>query len=154
MATENKDFKVKNGLVVTEGGAFGGTVSVATPTSNNHAVTKLYVDNLVSSIENGSGGGGAGLLVDDTEPQDPAEGTLWLDTVSNRIKYYNNNEWKVLSIYEDTLKVSNHTHDESGFVGSNYFIDAGSPNEINVYDYDAGSTLTSDWNETYSGGII
>jgi len=37
MATVDKDFKVKNGLVVTNGGTFGGTVAVATPTENNHA---------------------------------------------------------------------------------------------------------------------
>lgn len=48
MATDNKDFKVKNGLVVTNGGTFGGTVSVATPTLNDHATNKSYVDTLFS----------------------------------------------------------------------------------------------------------
>ena len=49
MATLEKDFKVKNGLVVTNGGTFGDSVSVGEPTLNGHATTKLYVDNLVSS---------------------------------------------------------------------------------------------------------
>lgn len=46
MATENKDFKVKNGLNVSGDGTFGGTVTVATPTGPNHAATKDYVDNI------------------------------------------------------------------------------------------------------------
>lgn len=44
MATIDKDFKVKNGLVVSGEGLFGGTVEVAEPTANAHAATKLYVD--------------------------------------------------------------------------------------------------------------
>ena len=44
MATESKDFKVKNGLVVGEGGTFNGPVTVATPTLATHAATKEYVD--------------------------------------------------------------------------------------------------------------
>jgi hypothetical protein len=41
MATVDKDFKVKNGLVVSNGGSFGGTVVVAEPTLSNHATTIL-----------------------------------------------------------------------------------------------------------------
>ena len=44
MATVNKDFKVKNGLIVALGGSFGGAVVVGTPTENLHAATKEYVD--------------------------------------------------------------------------------------------------------------
>lgn len=46
MSTVSKDFKVKNGLVVTEGGTFGGPVSVGTPTGPDDAATKSYVDNI------------------------------------------------------------------------------------------------------------
>ena len=49
MATVDKDFKVKQGLNVTLGGTFGGTVTVATPTENAHATTKLYVDTVVGT---------------------------------------------------------------------------------------------------------
>jgi hypothetical protein len=49
VATVNKDFKVKHGLDVTQGGTFGGTVTVATPTQNTHAATKLYVDTVAAS---------------------------------------------------------------------------------------------------------
>lgn len=44
MATADKDFKVKNGLVVGAGGTFNGTVVVSTPTDDTHAATKAYVD--------------------------------------------------------------------------------------------------------------
>ena len=44
MSTINKDFKVKNGIQVSEGGTFGGPVSVGTPTDPSHAATKDYVD--------------------------------------------------------------------------------------------------------------
>ncbi len=44
MTTTDKDFKVKNGLQVTEGGTFGGPVAVGTPTDPDHAVTKEYID--------------------------------------------------------------------------------------------------------------
>jgi hypothetical protein len=42
--TTNRDFKVKHGLSVAEGGTFGQAVTVGTPTENTHAATKLYVD--------------------------------------------------------------------------------------------------------------
>lgn len=44
MSTQSKDFKVKNGLVVANGGTFGGPVVVGTPTLDAHAATKAYVD--------------------------------------------------------------------------------------------------------------
>ena len=63
----NKDFKVKNGLIVTDGGSFGGAVEVAEPTLSNHATTKSYVDNLVSSPT---------IPVDITPPASPVNGDL------------------------------------------------------------------------------
>ena len=48
MPTTDKDFKVKNGLNVATTGTFGGVVTVATPTQNTHATTKLYVDTAVA----------------------------------------------------------------------------------------------------------
>lgn len=49
MSTENKDFKVKHGLVVADGGSFGDSVVVGEPVDSNHATTKSYVDNAVAS---------------------------------------------------------------------------------------------------------
>lgn len=56
MTTSNKDFKVKNGLVVTNGGFFGDSVVVGTPFEDNHAATKLYVDENSGTFYNIDGG--------------------------------------------------------------------------------------------------
>ena len=79
MATENKDFKVKNGLVVGEGGTFNGTVTVATPTLGTHAATKDYVDQ----------NSGGGTTVSETPPSTPSEGDTWFNptTFQNFIYY-------------------------------------------------------------------
>lgn len=87
MATDNKDFKVKNGLVVTEGGTFGGTVSVATPTSNTHATTKLYVDDLLAGV------GGGSITVSDTAPSNPSEGDLWYNSTDGSTYVYYDSFW-------------------------------------------------------------
>ena len=44
MTTNEKDFKVKNGLAVNGSGAFGGPVVVGSPTDPDHAVTKEYLE--------------------------------------------------------------------------------------------------------------
>jgi hypothetical protein len=67
VATVNKDFKVKHGLDVNQGGTFGGTVTVATPTENTHATTKLYVDSK-----------GAVAAPASTAPASPVDGQLCL----------------------------------------------------------------------------
>ena len=48
MATENKDFRVKHGLVVANGATFGDAITIGEPTSSGHATTKSYVDEAVS----------------------------------------------------------------------------------------------------------
>ncbi len=50
MTTNNKDFKVKNGIAVTDGGTFGGPVTVGEPTDPSHAATKAYIDELTALI--------------------------------------------------------------------------------------------------------
>lgn len=86
MATNNKNFKVKNGLDVAGSATFGGTVSVATPTSNEHAATKAYVDA-------NSGGGSAGIDISDTAPESPSEGDLWLNSTNGRFYTYYDSYW-------------------------------------------------------------
>lgn len=87
MATDSKDFKVKNGLIVAEGGTFGGTVTVAAPTSNTHAATKLYVDDLLAGV------GGGALTVSDTPPSNPAEGDLWYNSLEGSTYVYYDSFW-------------------------------------------------------------
>lgn len=59
MEVTNKDFKVKHGLLVNDGGSFGGPVEVGAPTAPSHAVTKEYIDVLIvlaglSAIDGGA----------------------------------------------------------------------------------------------------
>lgn len=82
MATLDKDFKVKNGLQVTGDGSFGGTVSVATPTSANHAATKEYVDNIPT-----------GYVVSETAPENPVEGDGWYKSSTGQTFLYYDSFW-------------------------------------------------------------
>lgn len=98
MATVEKDFKVKNGLTVTNGGSFGGSVTVGTPTENAHAATKAYVDL-------------AGMTVGTTAPASPTNGQQWLDTLTNRINFYYDGSWYTQATIDDTLNLMQHIHD-------------------------------------------
>jgi hypothetical protein len=58
LTTTDKDFKVKKGLQVSEGGTFGGPVAVGSPTQASHAVTKEYLDTLISALPGSNLDGG------------------------------------------------------------------------------------------------
>ena len=144
MATVNKDFRVKHGIIVADGGTFGSTVTVATPTQNAHAATKLYVDTAIGSP-----------VVGTTQPESPVNGNLWFDTVTERIHVYYNSEWIAIATLEDSETLPNHIHDTSidgtGLVVSR-FIDAGFYYEPGVL-VSAGLYNTTDFEATYDGGI-
>ena len=76
MATVDKDFKVKNGLNVATTGSFGGVVTVATPTQNAHATTKLYVDTAIAGASAGSGSSFESSAQNQTPPPPMADGDL------------------------------------------------------------------------------
>ena len=143
MATTNRDFKVKHGLSVAEGGTFGGTVTVATPTENLHAATKAYVDSTAG-----------GLQVSATAPVSPSNGDLWFDTVTSRVYVYYSSEWIALATLADAEVLQEHIHDTAiGGTGqiATTFVDAG-------YYYDAGNLVsagfynTTTFDATYDGG--
>lgn len=144
MATENKDFRVKHGIVVNEGGTFGGPISAGDPTDASHLVTKSYLELF--------GGSGLSVEVSDVEPLSPEQGMLWLDTSINRLKFYTD-KWILLANYDDTLIVQNHTHDEFGFI-QDTFVDAGTPSSTVLKEADGQFVSTTDWDTTYSGGIL
>ena len=146
MATVSKDFKVKNGLIVTDGGSFGGAVEVAEPTLSNHATTKSYVDNLVSSPT---------IPVDSTPPASPSNGDLWFDTVTERVHVYYSSLWLPIATLEDAETLQDHIHDTaidgtgrivSVYVDAGYYDSAGVAVSAGTYD------LTS-WNDLWDGGI-
>ena len=143
MATVDKDFKVKNGLVVVNGGSFGGTVTVATPTLGGHATTKDYVDSLPVSVP-----------VDDLAPASPSNGDLWFDSVTQRVHVYYGSEWIAIATLSDSEVLRDHIHDTSidgtGLIVST-FVSGGSYDEPGVL-VSAGSYSTTTWESTWLGG--
>lgn len=148
MATTNKDFKVKHGLSVAEGGTFGQAVTVGTPTLNTHAATKLYVDGLV------------GTLIVPTEsaaPANPVDGQLWFDTVSRHLSIYSTDEadWIMIATFSDTADLRQHIHDTAidgtGLIVS-IFQDAGFYDSIFTSTEIAGFYDSDYWNNSYDGG--
>lgn len=146
MATLEKDFKVKNGLVVTNGGIFGDSVSVGEPTLNGHATTKLYVDNLVNSST---------MTVASTAPSSPSNGQLWLDTVTERVYFFYQTVWLPLATLADAETLQNHIHDTSidgnGLIVS-VIVDGGFYNSAGVLT-DGGSYDLLSWTALWDGGI-
>jgi len=145
VATVNKDFKVQHGLDVTQGGTFGGTVTVATPTQNAHAATKLYVDTVASA---------GGVTVGATAPESPSNGNLWFDTLTERVHVYYGSQWVAIATLEDAETLQDHIHDTSidgsGLIVST-FVSGGAYNEPG-YLVSAGLYNTASWEETWVGG--
>ena len=144
MATFNRNFKVKHGLEVAEGGTFGGTVTVATPTENTHAATKLYVDSAVGSPTIGT-----------TQPASPVNGNLWFDTLTERVHIYYDSEWVAIATLQDAETLQDHIHDTaidgSGLIVST-FISGGAYNEPGVL-VSAGLYNTASFEAAYDGGV-
>lgn len=145
MSTVNKDFKVKNGLIVGLGATFGGVVTVATPTLGTHAATKAYVDSLT---------GAPSIPVSETQPASPSNGDLWFDSVTERIHVYYSGEWLAIATLADSEFLQNHIHDTSidgnGLIVS-MFTSGGSYDEPGVL-VSAGSYNTTSFESTFDGG--
>ena len=144
MATVNKDFRVKHGIIVADGGTFGSTVTVATPTQNAHAATKLYVDSKPLLVSTAA-----------SAPADAVDGQLYVDTELNRLLFYIDGAWQTLALLNDTIEIAQHIHDTaiggtglitSTFVDAGFYYEAGS-------EEDAGFYNTNSWALTYDGGI-
>ncbi len=144
MTTVDKDFKVKNGLVVTNGGTFGDAVVVGAPTLAEHAATKEYVDSLTGS-----------MAVGNTAPSSPTNGTQWLDTLTNRVNFYYEGSWYTQATIDDTLTLPQHIHDTAidgtGFIVTT-FREGGSFNSPQGTGLDGGSPSQTEWDQTFDGG--
>jgi hypothetical protein len=142
MATVEKDFKVKNGLIVANGGSFGGAVEVGTPTDNTHAATKEYVDS-------------RSMAVGSTAPSSPTNGTMWLDTLTNRVNFYYEGSWYTQATIDDTNNLPQHIHDTAidgtGFIVSQFY-NAGSFNSPLGVGLDSGGPSTTTWTVVFDGG--
>jgi hypothetical protein len=143
MATVDKDFKVKNGLVVANGGSFGGTVTVGTPTQNSHAATKEYVDS-------------RSMAVGDTAPSSPTNGTMWLDTLTNRVNFYYEGSWYTQATIEDTTNIPDHIHDTAidgnGLIVT-MFVDSGFFDSPMTSETDSGNASDEVFTSVHDGGI-
>lgn len=145
MATVDKDFKVKNGLVVANGGTFGDAVTVGAPTLASHAATKEYVDSLTGS-----------MVVGDTAPSSPTDGTQWLDSLTNRVNVYYNGTWYTQATMDDTHNIPQHIHDTAidgtGLIVS-MFVESGFPDSPMTSSTDSGNALDTVFTSTIDGGL-
>jgi hypothetical protein len=145
MTTSIKDFKVKNGLQVTGGGIFGAPVTVATPTEDDHAVTKAYVDSLT-----------AGTPVGATPPSDPTNGDNWFDTNVERLKFYYEGDWITLATSNDFQQIPDHIHDTAidgtGRIVT-IFWDGQSYNSPQIQVLDGGEPSSTSWDVVFDGGL-
>jgi len=142
MTTVDKDFRVKNGLVVANGGTFGDAVTVGTPTTASHAATKEYVDS-------------RSMAVGTTAPSSPTNGTQWLDTLTSRINFYYNGSWYTQATIDDTNTLPEHIHDTAidgtGFIVSQFY-NAGTFNSPLGVGLDAGGPSDTTWTVVFDGG--
>jgi hypothetical protein len=144
LATVNKDFKVKNGLQVTGNAVVNGTVSAANPTLSTHVATKEYVDN-------------RSMAVGSTAPAAPINGTMWLDTLTNRVNFYYEGTWYTQATIDDTNNLPQHIHDTAidgtGFIVSQFY-NGGSFNSPMGVGLDSGGPSTTSWTVVFDGGSV
>jgi hypothetical protein len=151
MATVDKDFKVKNGLNVATTGTFGGVVTVATPTQNAHATTKLYVDTAISGIVSNV------LPTESTAPVSPVDGQVYFDTVTRHLSIYSTDaaDWIMIATFDDTANLRQHIHDTAidgtGLI-TTVFQDAGAYDDVFSSTQIAGFYDTVEWLTSYDGG--
>ena len=139
--TVNKDFRVKHGIAVAEGGTFGSPVTVATPTENTHATTKLYVDNAIAAAS-------GSMTVSATAPVSPSNGDQYFSTLTQHMNVYYAGEWYAIALLSDAEELQEHIHDTAidgtGFVVSRFY-DAGFYNTAQ-----ATSIIGGFYNSTYT----
>jgi hypothetical protein len=133
VATTTKNFKVTRGLTVaTEGITFSD-----------------------GSVQTTASSGGSSLTVDSTFPGSPTNGALHLDTVSNRIYYYYGSQWYAIANHDDTLNVTEHTHNTQGFLGDTYLYSGNGvtlPAVLDSWSPLDGGSPSSTYDVTIDGG--
>lgn len=144
MTTSLKDFKVKNGLVVTNGGSFGNAVAVGEPTLGTHATTKDYVDSVVTSTP-----------VSNTAPISPDNGDMWFDTTVERLKVYYETDWFTIATSNDVQNIPDHIHDTA--IDGNgrivtVFWDAEQYDDPQISTLSGGTPFSNSWAAVFDGG--
>lgn len=133
MATNNRDFVVKQGIRVATGVTF----------PDSSVQTTAFT--------------GSSLTVGNSFPVEPSNGQMHLDTNSNRVYYYYSSSWYAMANYDDTATIPDHTHytgiDESGFVKDIYEYQGNGP--VGPWlgsSLDGGSPSTTEFAMTIDGG--
>lgn len=146
MATVDKDFKVKNGIQVAGDGSFGGTISAATPSSDEHLTTKGYVDALLAQLN---------VVQSATPPETANNGDLYFDTTFGRMAIYFDSTWTYIATVADAEFLPDHIHDTSidgnGLIVTRFY-DAGLVTDASGDFVDAGTASTTTWEFTWNGG--
>lgn len=148
MATVNKDFKVKHGIQVAEGGVFGGTITASDPTESTHVATKAYVDSM-----------SGGATVASTAPEGVADGSFWYDTVTKRLNvYYTEIGWSTIATIDDTLNIAQHIHDTSiggtGLITTTFREGGSIPASPMSSGIDGGSPSSESFDLIFDGGSV
>lgn len=98
MATEEKDFVLRNGLEVAESAIVGGNLSVEEVSSASHAASLGYLNLLTVHVSNEA-------------PESLFSGKLWFDTSEDRLKFYHDEAWVTVASKSDTDSIIDHIHD-------------------------------------------
>ena len=125
----NKDFVVKQGLKVATGVTF----------PDNSVQTTAFT--------------GSAITVGASFPGSPSNGAMHLDTNTNRIYYYYASTWSAIANYDDTASVTDHNHNEEGFVQDVYEYQGNGP--VGPWlgtSLDGGSPATTSFTMVISGG--
>lgn len=149
MATVDKDFKVKHGLQVTGNATVGGTLAIADPTDDTHAVTKSFLDTALAAVPS--------TAVQSTAPSTPDNGAFWLDTSISRLKVYSEGTWLTLATAEEALDIPDHTHDMTidgdGLIETVLY-NAGDYNDPQIATIDGGGPSSTTWDVILDGGSV
>lgn len=147
MATVDKDFKVKNGLQVAGNATVGGTMAIADPTHDTHAVTKSFLDTALAAVPS--------TAVQSTAPSSPDNGAFWLDTSISRLKVYSGGTWLTLATAEEALDMPDHIHDMTidgdGRIDT-VFYESGQYDDPQIMTIDGGSPSSTTWDVILDGG--
>jgi hypothetical protein len=129
VATNNRDFVVKQGIKVATGVTF----------PDNSVQTTAFT--------------GSAITVGSSFPVSPSSGAMHLDTNTNRIYYYYSNTWYAMANYDDTASVTDHNHNADGFVDSVYQYSAnGVSGPWLGTSLDGGTPATSSFASIIDGG--
>jgi hypothetical protein len=101
MAINDRDFKVKNGLIVSSNAVISGTLTIAEPTQSNHASTKAFVKKIAFGV------------IASTAPSEVWPGRIWVDSSESRMKIYNGSSWITMATINDTNTLVDHIHNDA-----------------------------------------